>query len=234
MGSGGYIECCRPVVQPCSCHPTPDHPSMGIPALHNVRAAWSDSPSTLSRLCWSTDQLLFKMHNMRAAWSAGEQHDLNFVDQLTLLFNMIRFRWGQVPEDVKKVTMTWHHNNITAIPDWAQKDKVANNGGFGKSEFHSHGNWILMARSSKNWQTHSIVKFQKGKWNAKLSESDSDRELRGDYFYQLQTSSQSKLRKKSINRKRKKKWPRLKDWIKEQLRENTCDNCLSKEAMVAD
>ena len=134
MGSGGYIECCRPAVHPCSCQPTPDHPSMGIPALHNVRAAWSDSPSTLSQLCWSTDQLLFKM---------------------------IRFRWGKVPEDVKKVTMTWHHNNITAIPDWAQKDKVANNGGFGKSEFHSHGNWILMARSSKNWQTHSIGKFRK-------------------------------------------------------------------------
>ena len=103
IGSGGYIECCRPVVQPCSCHPTPDHPSMGIPALHNVRAAWSDSPSTWSWLCWSTDQLLFKMHNMRAAWSAGEQHDLNFVDQLILLFKMTRFRWGTVLEDVKNM-----------------------------------------------------------------------------------------------------------------------------------
>ena len=138
--------------------------------------------------------------------------------------------------------VTWQHNNITAIPDWAQKDKVANNGGFGKSEFHSHGNWILMAKSSKNWLhigKHALLESsEKGKWNAKLSESDSDRELRGDYFYQLQygkTSAHSKLRKKqSIERKRK-QW--LKGWIKEQLREylwcktegeSRGDNCLSK------
>ena len=100
------------------------------------------------------------------------------------------------------------------------------------------------AKSSKNWLhigKHALLESsEKGKWNAKLSESDSDRELRGDYFYQLQygkTSAHSKLRKKqSIERKRK-QW--LKGWIKEQLREylwcktegeSRGDNCLSKRS----
>ena len=44
----------------------------------------------------------------------------------------------------------WPDNKIRSIPDWAQKDTVAN-GGIGKSEFNPVVNSILMAKSSKNW-----------------------------------------------------------------------------------